>query len=78
MVFDTFADFVAMGGYGFYVWISFGLSFFTLLVLGAWSLWYKKRLFTVARQEIQRIERIKAARQKRKKQSEVQQPDDSE
>lgn len=78
MVFDTFADFVAMGGYGFYVWISFGLSFLTLLMLGVWSLWYKKRLFTVARQEIQRIERIKAARQKRKKQSQDEQPEASE
>ncbi|WP_026958068.1 heme exporter protein CcmD [Aliagarivorans taiwanensis] len=32
MQFDSFADFVAMGGYGFYVWLSFGC---TLLTLGA-------------------------------------------
>lgn len=32
MQFDSFSDFVAMGGYGFYVWLSFGC---TLLTLGA-------------------------------------------
>ena len=26
MSFETFADFVAMGGHGFYVWFSYGAS----------------------------------------------------
>lgn len=26
MQFDNFSDFIAMGGYGFYVWLSFGIS----------------------------------------------------
>ena len=27
MSFDTFAEFIAMGGHGFYVWFSYGASF---------------------------------------------------
>ena len=32
MQFDSFADFIAMGGYGFYVWLSFGSC--ALILLG--------------------------------------------
>lgn len=32
MQFDSFSDFLAMGGYGFYVWLSFGIS--AALILG--------------------------------------------
>ena len=28
MHFETFADFIEMGGYGFFVWLAFGVSFF--------------------------------------------------
>ena len=31
MQFDSFSAFLAMGGYGFYVWLSFGVS--TVLIL---------------------------------------------
>lgn len=33
MRFSSFSDFIAMGGYGFYVWLSFGLSFALLALL---------------------------------------------
>ena len=33
MQFDSFSDFLAMGGYGFYVWLSFGISAALILVL---------------------------------------------
>lgn len=62
MQFDSFSDFLAMGGYGFYVWISFGLSFLALGLLLGWGYWHKHHLVNVAREEIQRTERIKAAR----------------
>lgn len=78
MAFDSFADFIAMGGYGFYVWISFGLSFLSLITLGAWSVWYKKRLFSIAQEEMQRIERIKAARKKRREDNSINDPVASE
>ncbi|WP_371374313.1 heme exporter protein CcmD [Thalassotalea aquiviva] len=32
MQFETFTDFINMGGYGFYVWLSYGVSA-TLLIL---------------------------------------------
>lgn len=32
MQFDSFADFINMGGYGFYVWLSFGAGL--VLILG--------------------------------------------
>ena len=32
MYFDSFADFVAMGNHGFYVWTAYGLS--ALLIIG--------------------------------------------
>ena len=37
--FASFSDFLAMGGYGFFVWLSFGCSLAALLALG----WYSKR-----------------------------------
>ena len=44
MQFDSFSDFIAMGGYGFYVWLSFGTC--ALILLGILfsslrrTLWY--------------------------------------
>lgn len=35
--FASFADFLAMGGYGFFVWLSFGGSVAALLALGFYS-----------------------------------------
>lgn len=37
--FSSLSDFFAMGGYGFFVWLSFGGSLAALLILG----WYSKR-----------------------------------
>jgi heme exporter protein D len=37
--FASFADFIAMGEYGFFVWLSYGGSLVALLALG----WYSKR-----------------------------------
>ena len=37
--FASFADFLAMGGYGFFVWLSFGFSLAAIVALG----WYSKR-----------------------------------
>lgn len=34
--FASFSDFLAMGGYGLYVWMSFGLT--ALVLLGLWAL----------------------------------------
>ena len=33
MQFETFSDFIAMGKYGFYVWLAYGVSAFLLILL---------------------------------------------
>lgn len=33
MVFDSWQAFIEMGGYGFYVWLAFGISFGAIAVL---------------------------------------------
>ena len=37
--FDSLADFFAMGNYGFYVWLSYGISFVAM----GWLIWQSKR-----------------------------------
>ncbi len=41
---NSFAEFLAMGGYGFYVWTSYGITFGVLLVNVMLPLWQKKKL----------------------------------
>lgn len=62
MQFNSLSEFVSMGGYGFFVWISFGLSFFALILLTGWSFWHKQYLFKSAKLQLERAARIKAAR----------------
>jgi len=40
--FASFSDFLAMGGYGLYVWMSFGLTAFVLLGIWAFSIHQQK------------------------------------
>ena len=37
--FDSLADFFAMGNYGFYVWLSYGISFVAM----GWLIWQSER-----------------------------------
>ena len=37
--FDSLADFFALGNYGFYVWLSYGISFVAM----GWLIWQSKR-----------------------------------
>lgn len=63
MHFASLSDFWAMGGYAFYVWLSFGLTFFCLLILVLTS-WQKKRnLLQELRSKQAREARRKAASQ---------------
>lgn len=36
--FESISDFFAMGGYGFYVWLAYGISFIAIAIL----IWYSK------------------------------------
>ncbi len=63
MQFDSFSDFIAMGGYGFYVWLSFGTCALILLGILVGSLRDTKRIIASVEQQIVREERIKQAKQ---------------
>lgn len=63
MQFDSFSDFIAMGGYGFYVWLSFGTCALILLGILISSLRETKRIKASVEQQILREERIKKAKQ---------------
>ena len=61
MVFDDINSFFDMGGYGLYVWLSFGAAAISLLVLWLDSFFSKRTLLTQVLNEQARQERIKAA-----------------
>ena len=63
MHFDSFSDFIAMGGYGFYVWLSFGTCALILLGILVSSLRDNKHIMASVEQQIVREERIKQAKQ---------------
>ncbi|MBE0360205.1 MULTISPECIES: heme exporter protein CcmD [Pseudoalteromonas] len=63
MQFDSFSDFIAMGGYGFYVWLSFGTCALILLGILVNSLRDTKRIMASVEQQIIREVRIKKAKQ---------------
>jgi heme exporter protein D len=63
MQFDSFSDFIAMGGYGFYVWLSFGTCALILLGILVSSLKDTKRIMTLVEQQVAREARIKKAKQ---------------
>ncbi|TWX70199.1 heme exporter protein CcmD [Colwellia sp. C1TZA3] len=44
MQFDSFSAFIAMGGYGFYVWLSYGVSLMALALLVFSSLTNHKKI----------------------------------
>jgi len=62
MQFDSFSDFMAMGGYGFYVWLSFGTCALILLGILFSSLNDTKRILTSVQQQAAREQRIKQAK----------------
>jgi heme exporter protein D len=63
MQFESFSEFLAMGGYGFYVWLSFGSC--TLILLGVLlsSLRDTSKLRHEIKAQMHREERIKKAKQ---------------
>jgi len=61
MAFTSVADFFSMGGYGFYVWLAYGLSFLSLTVLIINTLNRRNKIFKLIRQRLAREQRIKNA-----------------
>jgi heme exporter protein D len=61
MQFATMTEFLAMGGYGLYVWLAFGLGLLSVALLWFESWMTKKRLLSQVLIEQQRQIRIKQA-----------------
>ncbi|WP_160060449.1 heme exporter protein CcmD [Psychromonas sp. L1A2] len=61
MAFTSLSDFIAMGGYSFYVWLAYGVSFLSVILLITNSIVKRKKIFHQVEQRIQREQRIKAA-----------------
>lgn len=54
MFFHSWSDFLNMGGYGFYVWLAYGLSFLTVAFLVIQNYITKKVLFSEIKRDLQR------------------------
>ena len=61
MQFDNLSAFFDMGGYAFYVWLSFGVSLLALALLAVDAVQQKRVLFEAVKKEQARKVRIKAA-----------------
>lgn len=61
MAFESISDFIAMGGYGFYVWLSYGLTFLALITLVVNSIAKKNKILKNVEQRLSREQRIKKA-----------------
>ncbi|MDV7103192.1 heme exporter protein CcmD [Vibrio sp. TH_r3] len=62
MHFESFADLVAMGGYGAYVWSAFGVTFLSLIILTISSILTGKKIIQQVKSKQDRQARIEAAK----------------
>ena len=72
MQFNSFSDFINMGGYGFYVWLSFGATalILTLLLINS-KVGHQQIIDQIAKRK-QREDKLRQARELRKQQNEQQ------
>ncbi|TCJ94848.1 heme exporter protein D [Volucribacter psittacicida] len=61
MFFSSWSDFLNMGGYGFYVWLSYGICFVSILILFIQSLAGKRKVFAEIQRQQQREQRLQQA-----------------
>ncbi|OOF49620.1 heme exporter protein CcmD [Rodentibacter trehalosifermentans] len=59
MFFQTWSDFFNMGGYGFYVWLSYGISFIAIVALIIQSIKQRKSVLRNVQREALREARLK-------------------
>mgnify|MGYP000623553885 CR=1 FL=1 len=69
MQFSTFAEFIAMDGHGFYVWLSYGVSILLLSLLVLFSFSKQQDIVKQIKQREQREIRLKKAADLQKQQS---------
>ena len=61
MFFQSWSDFINMGGYGFYVWLSYGISLVTMIILAIQSVKGRKTVIKEVLREQQREARLNQA-----------------
>ncbi|PKI14140.1 heme exporter protein CcmD [Colwellia sp. 12G3] len=71
MQFNSFSDFINMGGYGFYVWLSFGAAALILTLLLISSKAGHQKIITQIVKRKQREDKLRQAKELRKKQNEA-------
>ena len=64
MFFQSWSDLIHMGGYGFYVWLSYVLSFIAIVALIIQSLMGKSAVLKSVKREQQRESRLQQVQQK--------------
>ena len=62
MFFQSWSDFINMGGYGFYVWLSYGISLVTMIILAIQSVKGRKTVLKEVLREQQREARLNQAK----------------
>ena len=68
MQFDSFSAFINMGGYGFYVWLSYGVATVLLLILILSSVTGHKQVIKNIAQRKQREDKLRQVRKQLQKQ----------
>ncbi len=71
MQFDTIADFFAMGGHGFYVWLSYGVSLTLLGVLALTSIHRNKNILRKIAKRHQRNSKLRQAAKSMHQETEI-------
>ena len=64
MFFESWQDFLKMGGYGFYVWLSYGISFAAIVILAIQSYRDKSAVLREVRREQAREQRVQNKQRK--------------
>lgn len=62
MQFESISDFFNMGGYAFYVWLAYGVTFSSLAILVFQSVKQKNKVLKQIAQKLAREERLKQNR----------------
>ncbi len=70
MQFNSLSDFIDMGGYGFYVWLSFGAAALILTLLLISSKAGHQQIINQIAKRKQREDKLRQARERRKQQNE--------
>ncbi|GAW97367.1 MULTISPECIES: heme exporter protein CcmD [Colwellia] len=71
MQFNSFSDFINMGGYGFYVWLSFGATALILSLLLISSKAGHQQIIDQIAKRKQREDKLRQAKELRKQQHEL-------